>query len=103
VEQKLNYSKMFCFLSSNFRYLDQVGMAAKYNTEIYCRQTLVGANYALLDRTTMEPNPDYYMQELLFKYASSIFFFFFFSFFFFFQKGQAYLMEQCLLLLNVFF
>jgi heparanase 1 len=54
---------MFGFLSTNFRYLDQLGMAAKYSTKVYCRQTLVGANYALLNRTTMEPNPDYYRQE----------------------------------------
>ncbi|XP_062170245.1 heparanase-like protein 1 [Alnus glutinosa] len=45
---------------NSFWYLDQLGMAAKYNTKVYCRQTLVGANYALLNRTTMEPNPDYY-------------------------------------------
>jgi heparanase 1 len=60
MEEKLNYPKMFYFLSSNFRYLDQLGMAAKYNTKVYCRQSLVGANYALLNITTMEPNPDYY-------------------------------------------
>ncbi|XP_059441700.1 heparanase-like protein 1 [Corylus avellana] len=45
---------------NSFWYLDQLGMAAKYSTKVYCRQTLVGANYALLNRTTMEPNPDYY-------------------------------------------
>lgn len=47
----------------NFRYLDQLGMAAKHNTKVYCRQSLVGGNYALLNRTTFEPNPDYYRQE----------------------------------------
>ncbi|GMY15553.1 heparanase-like protein 1 isoform X1 [Fagus crenata] len=45
---------------NSFWYLDQLGMAAKYNTKVYCRQTLVGGNYALLNRTTYEPNPDYY-------------------------------------------
>lgn len=42
------------------RYLDQLGMAAKYNTKVYCRQTLIGGNYALLDTDTFLPNPDYY-------------------------------------------
>lgn len=44
------------------RYLDQLGMAAKYNTKVYCRQTLIGANYALLDTNSFVPNPDYYRQ-----------------------------------------
>ena len=66
---------MFGFLSTNFRYLDQLGMAAKYSTKVYCRQTLVGANYALLNRTTMEPNPDYYRQEqIMFKDMLGCFF-----------------------------
>ncbi|XP_078437851.1 heparanase-like protein 3 [Wolffia australiana] len=43
-----------------FWYLDQLGMAASYDTKAYCRQTLVGGNYGLLDTTTHEPNPDYY-------------------------------------------
>ncbi|XP_030938386.1 heparanase-like protein 1 isoform X2 [Quercus lobata] len=45
---------------NSFWYLDQLGMAAKHNTKVYCRQSLVGGNYALLNRTTFEPNPDYY-------------------------------------------
>lgn len=44
----------------NFRYLDQLGMASKYNNKVYCRQSLIGGNYGLLDRTTFVPNPDYY-------------------------------------------
>ncbi|GJU55950.1 heparanase-like protein 3 [Tanacetum coccineum] len=43
-----------------FWYLDQLGMASTYDTKTYCRQTLVGGNYGLLDTTTFEPNPDYY-------------------------------------------
>lgn len=42
------------------RYLDQLGMAAKYDTKTYCRQTLIGGNYGLLNTTTFVPNPDYY-------------------------------------------
>ncbi|PON68897.1 Glycoside hydrolase [Parasponia andersonii] len=44
----------------SFWYLDQLGMAAKYNSKVYCRQSLIGGNYGLLDRKTFVPNPDYY-------------------------------------------
>ncbi|CAL9751280.1 unnamed protein product [Musa acuminata subsp. burmannicoides] len=51
------------FLNS-FWYLDQLGMASKYNTKVYCRQTLIGGNYGLLDTNTFIPNPDYYRQDI---------------------------------------
>lgn len=35
-------------------------MAAKYNTRVYCRQTLIGGFYGLLNKTTFVPIPDYY-------------------------------------------
>lgn len=41
-------------------YLDQLGMASKYNTKVFCRQTLIGGHYGLLDTQTFLPNPDYY-------------------------------------------
>ncbi|CAI0415199.1 unnamed protein product [Linum tenue] len=44
----------------SFWYLDQLGMAASYNTKTYCRQSLIGGNYGLLNTTTFVPNPDYY-------------------------------------------
>jgi heparanase 1 len=44
----------------SFWYLDQLGMAATYNTKSYCRQSLIGGNYGLLNTTTYVPNPDYY-------------------------------------------
>lgn len=44
----------------SFWYLDQLGMSSKYNTKTYCRQTLIGGNYGLLNTTTFLPNPDYY-------------------------------------------
>nr|XP_011457618.1 PREDICTED: heparanase-like protein 3 [Fragaria vesca subsp. vesca] len=44
----------------SFWYLDQLGMSAVYDTKTYCRQTLVGGNYGLLNTTTFVPNPDYY-------------------------------------------
>ncbi|KAJ3674287.1 hypothetical protein LUZ60_004903 [Juncus effusus] len=47
------------FLNS-FWYLDQLGLSSRYNTKAYCRQTLIGGNYGLLDTKTFVPNPDYY-------------------------------------------
>ncbi|GER37078.1 glucuronidase 3 [Striga asiatica] len=44
----------------SFWSLDHMAMAAAYDTKVYCRQTLTGGNYALLDTTTFLPNPDYY-------------------------------------------
>ncbi|KAH7433427.1 hypothetical protein KP509_07G069000 [Ceratopteris richardii] len=44
----------------SFWYLDQLGMAASYGTRSYCRQSLIGGNYGLLNTTTFAPNPDYY-------------------------------------------
>ncbi|XP_057511696.1 heparanase-like protein 3, partial [Actinidia eriantha] len=44
----------------SFWYLDQLGMAASYDTKTYCRQTLIGGNYGLLNTVTFAPNPDYY-------------------------------------------
>ncbi|KAL2479553.1 Heparanase-like protein 3 [Abeliophyllum distichum] len=44
----------------SFWYLDQLGMASVYDTKTYCRQTLIGGNYGLLNTTTFVPNPDYY-------------------------------------------
>ncbi|XP_009625836.1 heparanase-like protein 3 [Nicotiana tomentosiformis] len=44
----------------SFWYLDQLGMSAAYDTKTYCRQTLIGGNYGLLNTTTFVPNPDYY-------------------------------------------
>ncbi|GAB2242054.1 hypothetical protein Droror1_Dr00018829 [Drosera rotundifolia] len=41
-------------------YLDQLGMTSSYNHKVFCRQALVGGNYALLNTTTFIPNPDYY-------------------------------------------
>ncbi|CAL9049701.1 unnamed protein product [Musa banksii] len=43
-----------------FWYLDQLGMASTYNHKVYCRQSLIGGNYCLLDTTTFVPNPDFY-------------------------------------------
>ncbi|KAF3772448.1 Heparanase-like protein 1 [Nymphaea thermarum] len=45
---------------NSFWYLDQLGMSSTFNTKAYCRQALIGGNYALLNTTTFVPNPDYY-------------------------------------------
>ncbi|KAI7753795.1 hypothetical protein M8C21_022231, partial [Ambrosia artemisiifolia] len=47
-------------VTNTFVYLDQLGMAALYDTKTYCRQTLIGGNYGLLNTDTYAPNPDYY-------------------------------------------
>ncbi|XP_024986351.1 heparanase-like protein 3 isoform X1 [Cynara cardunculus var. scolymus] len=44
----------------SFWYLDQLGMASSYDTKTYCRQSLIGGNYGLLNTVTFVPNPDYY-------------------------------------------
>ncbi|XLR23486.1 hypothetical protein S83_051386, partial [Arachis hypogaea] len=44
----------------SFWYLDQLGMSTVYDTRTYCRQSLVGGNYGLLNTSTFVPNPDYY-------------------------------------------
>ncbi|KAL1551106.1 heparanase [Salvia divinorum] len=43
-----------------FWYLDQLGMTSTFNHKAFCRQALIGGNYALLNTTTFIPNPDYY-------------------------------------------
>ncbi|XP_044471151.1 heparanase-like protein 3 [Mangifera indica] len=44
----------------SFWYLDQLGMASAHDTKTYCRQTLIGGNYGLLNSKTFAPNPDFY-------------------------------------------
>lgn len=44
----------------SFWYLDQLGMSSVYDTKTYCRQSLIGGYYSLLDTTTFVPNPDFY-------------------------------------------
>uniref|UniRef100_A0A0D6R636 Beta-glucuronidase C-terminal domain-containing protein n=1 Tax=Araucaria cunninghamii TaxID=56994 RepID=A0A0D6R636_ARACU len=45
---------------NSFWYLDQLGLSSTYDTKLYCRQSLIGGNYGLLNSTTFVPNPDYY-------------------------------------------
>jgi len=46
--------------NSGFWYLDQMAIFAARGHGAYCRQTLVGGHYSLLDYFSYEPNPDYY-------------------------------------------
>ncbi|KAJ8760976.1 hypothetical protein K2173_022014 [Erythroxylum novogranatense] len=46
--------------ADGFWYLDQLGMTSKHDHKVYCRQALIGGNYALLNTTTFISNPDYY-------------------------------------------
>ncbi|KAL0451831.1 UNVERIFIED_CONTAM: Heparanase-like protein 3 [Sesamum latifolium] len=55
----------------SFWYLDQLGLASTYNTRTYCRQSLIGGNYGLLNTTTFVPNPDYYSALLWHKLMGS--------------------------------
>ncbi|CAL9127885.1 unnamed protein product [Musa acuminata var. zebrina] len=53
----------------SFWYLDQLGMSSTYDTKTYCRQSLIGGNYGLLNTTTFHPNPDYYRRAIHFFLA----------------------------------
>ncbi|XP_012067747.1 heparanase-like protein 2 [Jatropha curcas] len=46
--------------SNGFWYLDQLGISSIFNHKVFCRQSLIGGNYGLLNTTTFIPNPDYY-------------------------------------------
>lgn len=56
---------LFFVFGTSLRYLDQLGMASKYKTKVYCRQTLIGGNYGLLNTGTFIPNPDFYRQDVV--------------------------------------
>jgi len=45
---------------SGFWFLDQLGMMALQSHQSYCRQTLIGGYYGMINITTMHVNPDYY-------------------------------------------
>jgi heparanase 1 len=42
---------------SAFWYLDNMATLAKHGHKRFCRQTLLGGNYGLLNHTSYEPNP----------------------------------------------
>lgn len=46
--------------NSGFWFLDQLSVFALTNHGSYCRQTLAGGFYSLLDSQSLKPNPDFY-------------------------------------------
>lgn len=52
-------SQQYCSYVRN-RYLDQLGMSSTFDHKVFCRQSLIGGNYGLLNTTSFVPNPDYY-------------------------------------------
>ncbi|GJZ05373.1 heparanase-like protein 3 [Tanacetum coccineum] len=63
-----NVTDAFVF---SFWFLDQLGKSSVYNTKTYCRQSLLGGNYGLLQTITYEPNPDYYSALLFHRLMGS--------------------------------
>ncbi|KAK8334892.1 hypothetical protein V6Z11_A09G017300 [Gossypium hirsutum] len=55
--------------ADGFWYLDQLGMASTYNHKVFCRQTIIGGNYAFLNTATSIPNPDYNVPVSLHGYT----------------------------------
>ena len=49
---------------SAFWYLPSLGGSAARRHDKFCRQTFIGGNYEIVDKTTLEPNPDYYAAKL---------------------------------------
>eukprot|EP01060_Flectonema_neradi_P027187 TRINITY_DN36817_c0_g1_i1.p1 TRINITY_DN36817_c0_g1~~TRINITY_DN36817_c0_g1_i1.p1 ORF type:complete len:478 (+),score=64.31 TRINITY_DN36817_c0_g1_i1:52-1485(+) len=43
-----------------FWYIDSLGGLAAAGQKVFCRQTVIGGNYEVVDHRTMDPNPDYY-------------------------------------------
>ncbi|KAG0460237.1 hypothetical protein HPP92_023365 [Vanilla planifolia] len=56
---------------NSFWYLDQLGMTSTFDHKVYCRQALIGGNYALLNNITFAPNPDYYSALLFHRLMGS--------------------------------
>eukprot|EP00658_Telonema_sp_P-2_P001123 TRINITY_DN10428_c0_g1_i1.p1 TRINITY_DN10428_c0_g1~~TRINITY_DN10428_c0_g1_i1.p1 ORF type:complete len:542 (+),score=120.28 TRINITY_DN10428_c0_g1_i1:238-1863(+) len=50
--------------TSSFWWADALGAVSAHNHTVYCRQTLLGGNYGLLNRTSFVPFPDYYVARL---------------------------------------
>jgi len=46
--------------SDGFWYLDSMGSKARTGYSVFCRQDLVGADYGMLDCSTLNPLPDFY-------------------------------------------
>jgi hypothetical protein len=49
---------------SCFWWADQLGRGAKIGQKVMIRQSLIGGDYALINRNTLKPNPDYWVSWL---------------------------------------
>ncbi|WP_111636591.1 glycosyl hydrolase family 79 N-terminal domain-containing protein [Marinomonas shanghaiensis] len=49
---------------SCFWWADQLGRGAKIGQKVMVRQSLIGGDYALINRQTLKPNPDYWISWL---------------------------------------
>mgnify|MGYP000020557213 CR=1 FL=1 len=49
---------------SSFWWADQLGRGAKIGQKVMVRQSLIGGDYALINRQTLKPNPDYWISWL---------------------------------------
>ena len=49
---------------SCFWWADQLGRGAKLGQKVMIRQSLIGGDYALINRKTLKPNPDYWVSWL---------------------------------------
>lgn len=49
---------------SCFWWADQLGRGAKIGQKVMIRQSLIGGDYALINRSTLKPNPDYWISWL---------------------------------------
>lgn len=49
---------------SCFWWADQLGRGAKIGQKVMVRQSLIGGDYALINRQTLKPNPDYWVSWL---------------------------------------
>ncbi|BFM51428.1 glycoside hydrolase [Marinomonas sp. THO17] len=49
---------------SSFWWADQLGRGAKLGQKVMIRQSLIGGDYALINRQTLKPNPDFWVSWL---------------------------------------
>ena len=50
--------------ASSFWWADQLGRGAKLGQQVMVRQSLIGGDYALINKATLKPNPDYWLSWL---------------------------------------
>ncbi|GAA0828983.1 MULTISPECIES: glycoside hydrolase [Marinomonas] len=50
--------------ASSFWWADQLGRGARLGQQVMVRQSLIGGDYALINKESMKPNPDYWLSWL---------------------------------------